>query len=88
MPFNWNSRDRSSRRVRKMYVSHSGVPKQNDNERIKRQLHAVQGVNLVKLAAQEALRCSGPGWFPESDVAVGLGNKKPLEIKLAGFKRI
>ena len=88
MPFNWNSRDRSSRRVRKMYVSPTGVPKQNDNERIKRQLHAVQGVNLVKLAAQEALRCSGPGWFPESDVAVGLGNKKPLEIKLAGFKRI
>ena len=39
-------------------------------------------------AGQEALRCSGPGWFPDSDITVSPGKGKPIALKLVGFKRI
>ncbi len=45
-------------------------------------------LKTVLLAGQEALRCSGPGWFPMSDVRVAFASGKPLILKLAGFKRI
>lgn len=39
-------------------------------------------------AGQESLRCSGPGWIPESDMHVLPGNGKPLMLKLAGFRSL
>ena len=45
-------------------------------------------LELVTRAGQEALRCSGPGWLPKSDVRVVPSQGKPLVLQLAGFKRL
>ena len=45
-------------------------------------------LEIVRRAGQEALRCLGHGWMPNTDLQVVPGNVQPLAIKLAGFRRI
>lgn len=45
-------------------------------------------LRLVLRAGQEALRCSGRGWYPQSDIQVTAGAARALQLRLAGFKRL
>ena len=47
-----------------------------------------QLVGLALAAGQDALRCAGKGWFPESDVAASAHPGQAILLELIGFKRI
>ena len=45
-------------------------------------------IDLTLHAGQEALKCSGSGWIPKSDLRVVAQGPGPLLLRLAGFRRI
>lgn len=77
----------SAARRRKLFAPLSKISPEKAAEQLKSvKPEVVQ--NLVLRAGQEALRCSGPGWYPESDIRVTIDRGRPLVLQLSGFKRL
>jgi hypothetical protein len=83
------SRDSSRpRRVRRLFApaeSTSGVPTQ-DLLKVVNDPRVMP--DLILRAGQEALRCSGSGWIPQSDLRVVAQGSKALLLRLACFRLI
>ena len=73
-------------RPRKLFT-HSVATKNQRNARSLREGVSQLIPKIVLQAGREALRCAGPGWYPESDIQLAAG-PKPLMLRLSGFKRI
>lgn len=74
-------------RTRRLFAAQAAVPKERGTESLAG-ISQEAVLSTVVRAGREALRCSGRGWLPDSDLHVQAGNTKPLLLRLAGFRRV
>lgn len=81
-----------------MPIASQGQRQKASQERVRRLLGNIRHqpgqaaghafVALALAAGQDALRCAGRGWYPESDVTASAHPGQPILLELIGFKRI